>query len=350
MKKIFYGAMALLLVAGCNNEDFSEQPVSTVKSVSTINAKIEETPVTRVHFENELKIAWNEGDVINVLSDIQTEATQFSYYGSSFTGDPVSVMNTIYAWYDPNGANDEFTTLDGDSKVLRAPNYEYQSFSNGKYVAPYMVAKGTADNLVFKQTGGILKFSITGSKQVTNVTLKSNDGIKIAGYDGHIDLKADEPLLEIDQSSSSNVSWISMDCDVSLQEDVATDFYFYVPAMTLAEGFTLTIDGKDPVTGIQYTMDKVSSESLTVRRGYLKSYAAIETEEGFVEVEDRQMEALTAFYNALDGEHWNNNSGWLTDAPLSEWYGLSVEDGKVVEIYLYNNNLTGDIPAEISLL
>lgn len=33
--------------------------------------------------------------------------------------------------------------------------------------------------------------------------------------------------------------------------------------------------------------------------------------------------ALTDFYNALDGDNWRFNDGWLSDKPYAEWHGLS---------------------------
>ena len=58
--------------------------------------------------------------------------------------------------------------------------------------------------------------------------------------------------------------------------------------------------------------------------------------------------ALTALYNATDGGNWFNNTNWLTDAPLSEWHGVSTNDeGHVVSLYLRHNSLSGALPPEI---
>jgi len=59
--------------------------------------------------------------------------------------------------------------------------------------------------------------------------------------------------------------------------------------------------------------------------------------------------ALVALYNATDGPNWYNNSNWLT-GPLNTWYGITVNEGFVSEIYLSYNNLTGSIPLEIGNL
>ena len=58
--------------------------------------------------------------------------------------------------------------------------------------------------------------------------------------------------------------------------------------------------------------------------------------------------ALRALYHATNGANWTNNDNWLTDAPLSEWHGITTDDeGSVTEIYLIDNNLVGTIPAEL---
>lgn len=59
---------------------------------------------------------------------------------------------------------------------------------------------------------------------------------------------------------------------------------------------------------------------------------------------------LEALYIALDGDNWVNNTNWLTDAPLEEWHGITVQDGRVSEVDLVNNNLNGQLPNEIGSL
>ena len=51
--------------------------------------------------------------------------------------------------------------------------------------------------------------------------------------------------------------------------------------------------------------------------------------------------ALIALYNSTNGAEWGNKTGWLTDAPVGEWYGVTVEGERVVAINLIYNNLRG---------
>ena len=62
-------------------------------------------------------------------------------------------------------------------------------------------------------------------------------------------------------------------------------------------------------------------------------------------------EALVALYNATDGENWDNIDNWLSDAPLSEWHGVTTnDDGRVTVLFLFDNDLIEEIPAELGSL
>ena len=61
--------------------------------------------------------------------------------------------------------------------------------------------------------------------------------------------------------------------------------------------------------------------------------------------------ALEALYEATDGPNWWRKSNWLSDEPLSEWYGvLTNEQGRVRALILYENQLSGPIPPELGQL
>ena len=61
--------------------------------------------------------------------------------------------------------------------------------------------------------------------------------------------------------------------------------------------------------------------------------------------------ALSALYSATNGASWTRSTNWLTDAPLSEWFGVQVDNvGRVSEVSLFNNNLSGILPPELGEL
>ena len=77
--------------------------------------------------------------------------------------------------------------------------------------------------------------------------------------------------------------------------------------------------------------------------------------------QDGDRAALVALYHATGGNNWSRNDNWLSDAPISEWYGvhgrrayvqgrLYEAPSPIVELALDNNNLRGTIPPELGQL
>ena len=58
--------------------------------------------------------------------------------------------------------------------------------------------------------------------------------------------------------------------------------------------------------------------------------------------------ALVALYNATDGDNWTNNTNWLSNEPIGDWYGVTTNaDGRVTAIELSDNLLDNTLPNEI---
>ena len=62
-------------------------------------------------------------------------------------------------------------------------------------------------------------------------------------------------------------------------------------------------------------------------------------------------EILETVYGSTDGGNWIESDGWLTGAPLDEWYGVDTDrTGRVVALRLANNRLSGTVPVELGQL
>ena len=60
---------------------------------------------------------------------------------------------------------------------------------------------------------------------------------------------------------------------------------------------------------------------------------------------------LEALYDATGGADWTDSTNWKTDAPLHEWHGVATgADGRVTELSLTGNGLSGPIPASLGNL
>ena len=61
--------------------------------------------------------------------------------------------------------------------------------------------------------------------------------------------------------------------------------------------------------------------------------------------------ALEALYDRTGGASWTNSTNWKTSAPLGDWYGVTTDaSGRVTELRLSDNGLTGSIPTALGSL
>ena len=62
-------------------------------------------------------------------------------------------------------------------------------------------------------------------------------------------------------------------------------------------------------------------------------------------------EVLEVLYHATNGPEWNNHTNWLSEAPLSEWYGVGTDgSGRVTSLRLPRNGLRGPISPALGRL
>ena len=70
-----------------------------------------------------------------------------------------------------------------------------------------------------------------------------------------------------------------------------------------------------------------------------------------VQVPDPDRETLITLYKKLNGPEWKNNTNWLSDTHVDDWYGVQTnEDGRVTALNLGSNGLSGSIPIEMARL
>ena len=70
-----------------------------------------------------------------------------------------------------------------------------------------------------------------------------------------------------------------------------------------------------------------------------------------VQLSDSDRDVLVALYYSAGGASWSADANWLSAKPVGEWYGVNTNsDGRVTELALPDNQLTGEIPPELSRL
>ncbi len=112
-----------------------------------------------------------------------------------------------------------------------------------------------------------------------------------------------------------------------------------LPRSLLGLEFLRTLSFED--TGLCPQVDDEFQEWLQA----VPNLAAVECDPGELE-----RFALAEFHEMTGGPTWANRSAWLSDADVGDWYGVTSEDGHVVELTLPGNGLIGPLPAEIGNL
>ncbi len=130
----------------------------------------------------------------------------------------------------------------------------------------------------------------------------------------------------------------------------------------LARMTVLKLDGNDlsgrlpmslarvPLREFRYAETELCAPPAAAFRAWLDGIASHEgTGVECPELSDREI--LAALYEAADGPNWTGSENWLTDAPLEDWHGVHADnEGRVTELVLRENGLSGRIPPELGEL
>ena len=72
---------------------------------------------------------------------------------------------------------------------------------------------------------------------------------------------------------------------------------------------------------------------------------------GAGKVSSSDRDVLVALFEATAGNHWTNNTHWLSDKPLADWFGVTTdENGRVTRLDLRVNGLRGSLPPALGQL
>lgn len=341
MKKNNYRYLALLpalLLLSCTREATDD---GGVRSIGQVRAEVKEMPQTKAHLEEGSHIIWDLSDQIGVFSDMEpAQAFTKTEDDNTFVGSDLVRGHAFYAFY-PYSAS----AYDAANPAVVHLNSAVTASGTNPVLNVPMVASAADADFSFTQTCGVIHFTIEGTKTLSAVTLRGNLEEPFAGA-GTVSLEEETPVFRLDEGGAVSVTH-RFPTLVNLN-DGPVDVYFVVPPMTFQEGISIDLAYEN---GMVAQVTKTTANPVEVKRAIIKNFKAVEVDKLVDEAEEilrKERNALIALYNNTGGKNWSKKDNWRSSRPLSEWYGVEVdEDGRVVSLNLPQNNLTGEIPDQL---
>lgn len=265
MKKLWMAVTctAAFVLASCQEESFEGRPDQDnyYASVETFGTD------TRTALGEGRSVVWSSEDRIAIFEGNgagQAYQVLNAYVGKSSgefaeveglvaegTGAGIEGTIAVYPF------NEDLSVTSGDNgnyiiEGITFPSeqkYIAGSFSDEAFPMTAICENGNK-SLSFKNIGGALKLSLTGSYSVSQITLTGNSGEPLSSP-ATVTLGSDGiPSVTMSDDASTSVSLI---CDpaVQLDPETATDFYISIPPTDFEAGFKVTIlDGEGKEHGL----------------------------------------------------------------------------------------------------
>ncbi len=251
MKRLYILLAVAIAFASC-----SETEINSPDSLRKIKTDVEfyaelGSPDTKVFFDTEFRPHWEQKDEISIFSTTYNQPYKVNTVSStgtsaSFTkeGDTVSGLPLItnYAVYPYSSANG--ISADGSLHLIFSPDE-----NDYKMVA---VTDGREDRLLqFHNLCGFLVVPTYGSRVITKITLKGNNGEKLSGAATVNAYYDREPAIKMEEYAGLTKSIQGMDPTLvhehyygitTYDHSAITNNIFAIPPTEFTKGFTITIE------------------------------------------------------------------------------------------------------------
>ena len=285
MNKSCLVILLLLLFSSCTSD--IDQMVNGLlrndpvrKSVFHASTELPSTSGTKVYADEDMKVLWNADDRISIFN-LTTYNYQFAFTGDDgdtaggfelipdsgfITGTNVDYVYAAYPYSKTNKLSNQgiFTMV-----LPAEQSYKEHSFGIG---ANTMVAVTEDNFLAFKNVGGYLSLRLYGDDvKVSRITIKGNNGEKLAGKASIEMPLGGVPTVTMDNSATDEISVVCNPAvKIGADANSYTDFWFVIPPVYFSLGFTITVT--DDKGGV---FERATSKALTINRNTLEWMAAL---------------------------------------------------------------------------
>lgn len=288
MKKILFALATTALCFSCAKDQTRDLAPTAPDRLSVSFAD-----ETKIQLNDAMQTVWNADDRVSVFYYADAnDRWRFTGNTGDKSGDLVREMqNSATATIDkavivyPYSAD---YTLDVAKQTISAniPAVQYYASDSYGIGSNIMVSTGTSNSFVLKSLCGWLKLQLSGTKTVSSIALKGNNGERLSGR-AVIDYNT--PCLVMGYGSSLDESEVggtlvfdeervlTLDCGsgVALSE-TPTAFYFSLAPQTFADGITMTVTYSDGTT-----FEKSTTNAISITRNHITPMAQLADEDKF---------------------------------------------------------------------
>ena len=250
MMKQLFSLCFLLILAGCTESSFEgNHPISGNEE---FYATFEDTD-SRTYVDEQIRMRWNAEDEITIFKK-NTYNRTFMFTGNTGANAggfrQVSTDEDYWFGYDvdysyavyPHSAENALDETDLYLTVNMPAEQTYAENSFGLN-SNTMVAVSESNQLIFKNVGSYLHIRLYGANvAVSSVTLRSKGNEAIAGKAKITPSMEENPTCEMTGTDKSIRLTCTEPVTISSDANAPTDFWIVVPPVTLAEGFTVTVE------------------------------------------------------------------------------------------------------------
>ena len=284
MKRIALSiGISTALVASCS---IQEEDIKTPQQGDVIYYASFEQPAedgTRVYANEDLLLRWTADDRVSIFG-MNTYNQQYKFLGETgdnaggfnkvdaaefVTGNAIPHVVSVYPYQSATSISES------EAITVSLPSEQHYAENTFGLGANTMVSVTSDNVLQYKNVGGYLRLSLYGEGvSVTSITLKGNNGERIAGkatitmpLDGTPSVvMADDATDEITLVCDTAVAW-----GKTAEESI--DFWFVIPPVTFSKGFSVIVS---KMSGNRF--EKSTTNSIAIDRNKLSKMSLIKVE------------------------------------------------------------------------
>lgn len=349
---LYVSGLILFLYSCTNDTDTSFQKCNRI--IGHIESR------TRTAFINNNNVTdtyWIENDSIGIFSSIQQNVIYRAMQGGKHTEfTPVGVSlslgdkDNVEAYYP--------YTDDVNGCLVKLPQTKRIKYNDSRISFMYSNSSvyNSELNLHFKHLFSYIQLKLSTQLFLENVIYMPEQDIANKPFDIQVtsdnNISISDAWFNLKQNTisyeknglSNNIYYKCHPVDIYKMDTLT----YMIPILPQKEGTTVTVKIHIPVTWNEYAYYPIPLVNKKVPSGGFQSGCVytINTVDT-IKPTPEQFKLLEDLYNSTNGNLWRNNTYWLSDQPLNEWYGLNnqgVNNSYVNQISLENNLLTGTLP------